>query len=181
VKRERITKETFSDYKDRVRKFTKSIGEGAYAEVFKHPKIPDVVVKIFDSKEDQAYDRYLRWCVSNQKNPYVPKIHAVDRFKCRGSYYAQEITIVFMEKLKKLNSTQIDKKAKQIIPKSVFHYGDIYDLRRNDWMKVAEVARDPNLKKFARFISSSHDCFDFHDGNIMTRKDGQLVFTDPLA
>ncbi len=48
------------------------IGSGGFANVFKSPKYP-FVIKVFDSR-DRGYQDWLKFCMSNQNNPYVPKV-----------------------------------------------------------------------------------------------------------
>jgi hypothetical protein len=66
--------EHYRDYLARLKnRGIKTLGSGLHAEVFQHPTMSDVVVKMFDAT-DRAYMYWLRTIVRNQNNKYMPKI-----------------------------------------------------------------------------------------------------------
>ena len=173
----RITRETHSDYIDRIERKFKKLGNGAYANVYQHPH-KDVVVKVFDAKDDRGYSRYLKWALKNQGNRFVPKIHGVEKFKNKDDF--EEITVVFMEKLKSARSSDLDQLLEKA-PRDL--YLDEYD--NDEWKEIAAVTKDPHLKALAKFFSKDlpgNLDLDLHSENYMLRPGtNQLVFTDPFA
>ena len=177
------TNQTFSDYIDFLGTQVTLIGDGAYAFVFNVPKNKNIVAKVFKPSEDEAYFTYLEWCLKNQHNPYVPKIH--DVFIFDQTYSEDEIGIVFMERLKSITIKKYGQFAKNIMHQHNIGAGakDFRDIlcsfSDKDWGKICR-SKDRNLAAFAKFMNRElkggygNDC---HDGNLMLRGD-QVVFID---
>lgn len=181
------TDQTFLDYVDFLHTKVKLINDGAYAFVFNVPKNKNIVAKVFKPSEDEAYFTYLEWCLKNQHNPYVPKIH--DVFIFDQTHSADEIGIVFMERLKSISMKKYNEFAKNIIVQNKMSklfdddYRDILcNFSDKDWGKICR-SKDRNLATFAKFMNRElkggygNDC---HDGNIMLRGN-QVVFTDVIC
>lgn len=179
----RITSERFEEYTDRLQKKFTRLGNGAFAEVYPHSTLKNVVVKVFCEVDDMAYAKYLRWCEKNQKNPYVPKIHAVERFKHETKN--EQITVVFMERLNSVSAQQIKEFSDRMLDDDGGygnHIGELFDPQ--DWVEAVKSSKDKHFKKFAKFmqtVANDHGV-DLHRENIMMRpRTNQLVFTDPIA
>lgn len=171
------TRETHSDYIDRIDSKFKRLGNGAFANVYQHPK-RNVVVKVFDAKDDKGYARYLKWAEKNQQNPYVPKIHHVERFTNKREN--EEITVVFMEKLKAARYKHLE----ELIDKLPLGY-DLDQYSSSEWFRVSRSdVDDKHLIEIAKFFCQELPegvDLDLHDENYMRRNNGQIVFTDPFA
>ena len=178
--------QTFSDYIDFLGTQVTLINDGAYAFVYKVPNCKNVVAKVFRPREDEAYFAYLKWCLKNQHNPYVPKIH--DAFIFDHGNLENEIAIVFMERLKSITIKKYGQFAKNImhqhnIDAVAEDFRDILcDFNDRDWGKICR-SKDRNLAAVAKFMNRElkggygNDC---HDGNIMLRGN-QVVFTDVIC
>lgn len=173
----RITRESISEYNERLSDKFKHLGNGAYADVYQHPN-KDVVVKVFDTKDDEGYSKYLKWALKHQDNPYVPKIHHVEKFKNKDC--GEEITIVFMEKLQEARHRDFKDLMEKHMSKSDYYGGSLDDWE--EWEEIAATTKDKHMKALAKFFSKKHVNvdLDLHSENYMWRGK-QLVFTDPLA
>lgn len=187
--------ESFQDYSDRlVKEFNiKSVGTGNFSEVFQHPKMKNVVVKVFI--HDKGYEEYLSWCLKNQKNKFVPKIYKVEQRDAgqttkinRGitSPLGNTYTFVFMEKLNVAKKSVLLKflNSLGVIPRLPFqeHHTNLSGLWKDHWGFVAKNSTDKDLRSLARFLSSCAGNLDMHDdnNNVMQRGSDQLVFVDPI-
>jgi hypothetical protein len=181
----------------------KRLGSGAFARVFQHPTHPEVVVKIF-TDEDLAYKKYLKFCLANQGNKYVPKIlsvhkHDHDPKKPEKDLSIDEIvdnryTLVFMEKLQpaKLEDLRAFIRAapfesQELKDKQSKPYSFIVNLNSFDspeWQDLAKQTSDKELATIAKFFTKilrdEEHALDLHDRNVMMRG-SQLVFTDPTS
>lgn len=171
----RITRESICEYHDRISERFKELGSGAFASVYQHPR-KDVVVKVFDAKDDNGYSKYLKWCLKNKKNPYAPKIYGVERFKNKDKN--EEITIVFLEKLHSARQSDLtDLVNKHSTPSRWCSEDDV-----ERWQEIANTSKDKHLRALAKFLVKEADDLDLHSENFMWRPGTkQLVFTDPLA
>ncbi len=154
----------------------KLLGFGMFASVYQHPTIPDMVAKLYD--DDEAYDRYVEWCLSNQQNPFVPKIYSVHDYP--------EFKIVFMEKLKECDQSKFE-----LWMKSEFVLDDLTP----GFISAKVLARTLQNRTFtdekdARFLAvldfvqqqiliNDYE-LDLHSGNVMMRGK-EFVITDPLS
>lgn len=200
----RVQEESRSEYFKRLEDELKirRLGNGAFARVFQHPTHPEVVVKVF-TDEDQAYNKYLKFCQAHPDNKYLPKILSVHRhvnnpFKPDHDRTDDEIvddryTIVFMEKLEPSTMRAVTSFAEKLAGPDYLDLAadkkdDLFHLtlfRRPQWLALAKQKHDPDLAEFAKFFAatftnSSASFPDLHDSNIMQRG-SQLVFTDPTS
>lgn len=194
---ELIREEKYGGYVNRLidKEKLRFLGQGKYGSVFQHPEFSNVAVKVFKAT-DNAYRKYLRWCLRNQSNKYVPRIISVHY---RGD--GKKIGIVFMKKLRRASKKQITELAKHATALMYSGNPEMYDSSREelrflkahmdfelftneDWDDLADAARrrDPDLASFAEFmVKSRTNGGDVHRENIMVDEQGQLVFTDPIA
>jgi len=160
----------------------KSIGDGLYASVLEHPKF-DYVIKLF--KSDKCYIEFVKYIISNQSNPHVPKI------KGKLVKLAKDTNIfgIRMEKLKAVDLLDLDHELLSYLYKNnmlSYHErtfvqdtipeGEIDQLvdqfreNQNDFFNLLE-----------QLLSKPTNCrWDLHPGNFMKRG-STLVLTDPWA
>lgn len=138
----------------------KPIGYGAAAGVFQSPNYP-FVLKVF--RKDDAYVKWAQFAISNQDNPYVPKI--------KGRVV--KITDAFFAiRLEPLNPIDYDN-YHEIDDAIGFHMDYVYD-------GTTPETADPHLLKIAEFLVQYEKALDLHKGNYMQRPDGSPVVVDPL-
>jgi hypothetical protein len=145
----------------------RSIGNGTYAAVYENPKF-DYVLKIF-THEDVGYKQYLSYVMSNQSNPFVPKLRG-KLVKLSSTAYA-----VRMEQLQPIEDDSIF--TKYIDPTSK-HMGTVI-------RKVFAKSNHPFLKKnFPQLYDMTRQPFNLNDieteNNIM-RRGNTIVVIDPAA
>jgi len=133
----------------------KKLGSGKYGSVFGNAKYP-YVIKVF--MKDAAYLRWLKFCMSNKNNPYIPAV--------RGKVIKITPTI-YAVRLEKLTSGSFT--------------GPFYDEYRK-WVA------DNSFKSSNKDIQDILDYFgkgdnkkllDIHGDNVMKRG-SQLVVIDPF-
>lgn len=185
--RQLLTSEGFEDYRWRLLESGVGVVDwGFYSQVFQHPTLDNVVVKVF-TNNDQPYWRYVKWCVKHQHNPFVPQILDVVKVKCPRQSYG----IVFLEKLKpirkasqlvkllalSLNAShrEVEQLNKHFESQSMLRLYSLIDrvVRKgksnSDFAQVwLQIERQGSSK------------FDLHHGNAMLRG-RQLVITDPVS
>lgn len=181
--------ETLAQYTARlVRKNkVKMLARGVFAGVFQHPSRRNLVVKVFDDR-DTEYQRYLRFALKHQGNRWLPQV--LDHVITEGKN--TQLHLVFMEKLKPTRPEcapfhDVACELEQLLPEKedvlneFVEYGEL-NFSRREWRALANEADQVghDIAPFARFMSNTSN-HDLHYGNIMCRKDGQVVFTDPVA
>lgn len=136
----------------------KCLGIGSFASVWHCEEFPDVVLKIGLDLEDH-WLRYADWC-RKTKSKYVPKI------------FDMEVTadgyIAVIERLHKFASWIVEM--------------DIY--WPNDVANAIEYY-PPYIRRLINlivknFAINGESLLDIRDGNVMQRKNGELVITDPI-
>lgn len=160
------------------------LGKGAWGQVFQHPKMPNVAVKVFHS--DPKYNRFIRWAQKHQNNRFIPKvIDVVDVNSNDG-----KMSIVFFEKLTPATDTAVKKELNRI--RKILGISAIGRQFKNfnaftpaEWEQMAEQTKDADLAEFAQWMvanvtSRKKPTIDLHNKNVMLRG-SQLVFTDPAA
>lgn len=155
------------DYDTAVKYFDrdhKEIGSGCYGVVFcRCPKQSKIVVKV---GSDHASRDFLHWVYKNKmwkKNPAFPKVTAFKRIGQKGAYVAK------VEKLEEIGTDWAGYK-----PSDFELHG------------MPEVIDKKYFKKALRALSKKNETewghsYDLHSSNIMKRKNGQVVLTDPLS
>ena len=181
--------ETLAQYTTRLVRKNKvrMLARGVFAGVFQHPSRRNLVVKVFDDR-DTEYQRYLRFALKHQGNRWLPQV--LDHVITEGK--DTQLHLVFMEKLKPTKPEcapfrDAASELEQLLPEKeevldhFIEFGEL-DFTRSEWRRLAKVAEQVghDIAPFASFMSSTPN-HDLHYGNIMRRKDGQVVFTDPVA
>lgn len=196
---ELLGEETLNQYSERLMHTLgiKRLGRGNFAQVFQHPVYHNVAVKVV--KDDPNYIEYVRFCMQNPTNPWLPRIIDIvdakiddDDFDMYGDYWRRTekkpvqvpIEVVFFEKLREASNREIHAAVKKVlaeVPSNMLVKEFFYDFasfNRDTWYVVSISTTDPHLKQFAEM---AHECRfeDIHGDNVMMRGD-QLVFTDPV-
>jgi hypothetical protein len=185
---ENLNEESHHGYLNRLRSSLgiKELGKGRYANVFQHPTMDDVAVKVYH--KDNSYTSYLNWCQKNQGNKYVPKILAREVSDSDSG----KLNIVFFEKLKPSSPYDIKifvqyclglvDETKLTNPKK--DYKDLTFFRRVVWGMLSRQTEDKDLAIFAKYFLTVFNSVSFtpdlHNANVMLRG-SQLVFVDPVS
>ena len=154
-------------------------GAGAYSLVFFHPK-KKYVVKITNTV-DEGYMEYVD-LLKHHPNEHFPVISDMKSLKVEGFVYS----IYLIEKLDKIDRKYVQNLFEwfyQIMrfPNSMLE--DIFSLTE----EIPQIFIDhPDLVDALHLLGrkvKSMDCIclDIHEENIMKRKDGTIVITDPYA
>lgn len=171
-----------------------SIGMGTYGEVF-HKSSWDYVIKVFEN--DNAYHEYVNFCIQNP-NPHYPKFIKkpmnMHQFHTRLNKSNKMLQIVKMELLEPLDDLWYSDNLANIIDlankeiKEIVLYNDDGELSEiyNNIDTLLTKVEKPQLKsliaaglKITNEFKSS--LLDIHSENLMQRKDGTVVISDPLA
>lgn len=188
---QQIRAERIQEYIKRLRKLgIKSMGSGSFADVFQHPTMPNVVVKLL-TDHDRGYEAYVKFSQKNPSNKYCPRILDVVRvdgaFDKVGEFDMLDLRLVAMEKLKPLEDDDYHKFGNHVLKcaglpseRDAGHELEYIEV----WRKATKQKTDPDLAKLAAFIvkNVSHRGvqLDMHQGNMMMRG-GQIIVTDPFA
>lgn len=181
-----LTAETMSQYLKRLKRLgLKSLGSGTYSEVFQHPKLNNVVVKVHQI--NGGFDAYTAFCQANTANPYVPKIFQVvsDPVGLERDGWGTNFTAVFMEKLRPLTTVE-DKKFTAYIEglvginpsgKTLDYYAENSEF----WKAVAKQKKDRDLAKILSWIFKTPGMHpDLYSSNVMKRG-SQIILADPVV
>jgi len=162
----------------------KKAGRGVFGTAHIHPgnrrvyKVGSLVVDSFDDRGNWAYLDFIKKVVRTKSNPWFPKIYSIKIYKPTAKMCSNKsFFVVSMEKLYKIKGTN----NKSAMIESLVEF---YDVFGNIFKKTMP---NKNIKHFVKAMNilnkleySGHD-LDIHNGNIMTRKDGQVVITDPVC
>jgi hypothetical protein len=155
------------------------LGVGARATVFDHPTKKDAVIKLYS--KDTAYDSFLENVKADKDNPHLPKI--LKRGKFDTSKAGKALHFVAMEKLQKLDPYHpIRDHIGGII-------GGVHEIKDKMEQGLYDGLRDhyPDFHKALSSLVNKHlkdenpPTIDLHLGNVMQRKDGTPVITDPMV
>lgn len=164
------------------------LGRGAFGTVYKH-KDYHFVVKIFF--EDKMYERWVRFSLASQDNPYVP------RFKGTIMKMGEHIRAVRIEPLREAtghHETEIVPHALSMAV-STFRYAFmpeseiekngsriefIRQVKRLVESGFPNYMQNVNFYNICKYLSNYPDEVDIRSDNTMYRGD-QLVIIDPLA
>lgn len=137
------------------------IGSGIFSNVFAFPNNPDKAIKV--GKDDDAWPSYIKWATEKgYAGKFAPK---VDSLKFRDGFY-----VAIMERLI------------ATMREIVYEGGD--NSYQNRLYQSEIISRGGKAKDLIEFVTDLRDAGltgDLHPGNVMVRKDGQIVVTDPVA
>lgn len=184
----------------------KRLGSGAFATAYLKPGRTPIVVKV--GHMGDAYVNYARKVIeSKSNNPFLPKLHSLTLYKGNRSVgsdgYCQDEYDFYVVKMERLYDLDDKHKANADVIVDMVEQLVEYNYSIDRWMKnreytsfcvpgLIEVKSTINkkallmLKELRQIVMKSlrlGRCgdWDIHDGNIMVRKNGQIVLTDPIA
>jgi hypothetical protein len=165
-----------NDIQNQLEKFGwNSPSSGCYSSVYINPK-KDYVLKI-NGRPDPAFNHYVS-LIHKFKNKHFPKISDMKKFKVSGyTYY-----VYFVEKLYKLSEKNKDMVFAVLADlgaeKALNYAGDIPQSKIDDFIR-----KNPEFVKAYKILSTNQRSYhsDLHDDNVMQRKDGTPVFSDPYS
>lgn len=205
-----ITTVTFSTRQQAIafsaaaRKGARRLSSGAFATAYLKSGRKPMVIKI--GRMGDAYIEYAKKVIlSKSTNPFLPKLYSLTLYKAqKGENYDEleyhEFYVVEMERLYELeekhenNVGRIVDMMEQLVEYNYsvdrwlknndigsFCVPGLLDIKVNIDKKALILLKD--LRKVVMKALRAAGCgdWDIHDGNIMVRKNGQLVLTDPIA
>lgn len=181
------TIETVDEYIDRlIESGWKELGSGSYARVLSHKNRPGVVLRV-------SGDPYDKWPIyrdmvakSKNRNPYFPIFGELRKFEDENG---EKFVVSEVERLyqpKKFDFDFICSTISNAI--QVFMQQDYY--KKSSGGKAGEKGMNPLLdekllvacQNISSILVKDEDiALDMHDGNIMCRRNGQIVITDPIC
>lgn len=192
-----IVAERLQNYVKRLKKLgIKRLGGGSFANVFQHPTLPDVVVKLL-VENDWGYEQYVKFSQKNPANKYVPKIlqvvNADQAFDKKHEADVENLRLIFMEKLQPALDDDYLEFANDCSA-TLYLKGNANFARMDSainymnsvstWVQLSTQKKDPQLAALAQFIVKTRGkrgaALDMHSGNIMMRGN-QVVVTDPFS
>lgn len=156
----------------------KNVGQGAFATVFINEQKPSEIVKIFS--DDPNTVKWLKWCVANKGNPFVPQIKAKP-VRIHNDWY-----VVRMERLEfnKSNQKEFAKAFRTLIDNwQSLKSGDLPQEYIVGMEKVAPgITTNPQLREVIEYLMDEFSdpwAIDINKGNVMMRGN-QPVIIDPV-
>ena len=161
----------------------KFMERGKFSVVFENPK-KNFILKV-NIQPDAGYDHYVD-IVKSSRNPHFPKISDKKTLDLSGEGGRGEIFSVYLiEKLYKIS----DRSERQMLADifvDVIRYHElplkrIFNICGTDIPEY--LLKRPTLVTALRIVGGKMGRFnnDLHGGNIMKRKDGTVVITDPYV
>jgi len=168
----------------------KYLGAGMQAAAYKHPHIPNTVIKtakVSDPERD-GYVKFVKLVIDHQDNPFFPKIYNAVLRKLPHEEYE---LIVQMERLHKLSSRELFDITPQLFARLGIKLEDLEDMwdYLNDpdvWRYLIENTKNPKFAEALELLLSADPLLrthDLHVGNWMVRLTSvgpQLVIIDPF-
>lgn len=153
------------------------IVSGKYSAVFESKRNKNFVLKI-NFQEDLGYDSYVD-IIKDYQSIHFPVITDKHRLALNGMSYG----VYLIEKLREIDYAEdADGLSWKYLLKQVMYnpnksMEDLFDYMPDLYKQ------NPGLFEAAQYIGEHRKNYylDIHEGNIMTRKDGTLVITDPYA
>lgn len=166
---------------------------GKYSFVFENPK-KDYVVKV-NYRADPAFDFFAN-LTRKYRLPNFPKISDMKTIEKKEGNKVQQYGIYLIEKLYPLGGGYPGYYAEYVaeiirdilwfngdINKTIQHYEQTLSANENKNELLKKIlVKNPELPKAINILSRTHTGnLDIHSDNIMQRKDGTLVITDPYS
>ena len=147
----------------------KLLGTGGYAEVFRHPSEPDLVIRVAT-----LFDGWFAYAerLKQEADPvtrYGPRMHDMAYFKVGNT----EFWVGLSERLQKIDRHDVPRAE---VIRAVQGYAAPRRYRPAGESDLAMLATQPGLKEFLDRYCGDHE--DFHAGNFMLRGE-ELVVNDP--
>ena len=144
------------------------IGSGRYANVFAKPG-SNIAIKV---AEPDAWPQYVKWATEQgYAGTFAQKVYSLKFYspKDKPPFYVATMERL-VDTIGNIRSQNSQLKSQYIGLRDIVLWG-----RSN------ALDEYPDLKAFANDLKANGFTDDLHDGNIMVRKDGQMVVTDPLS
>jgi len=147
------------------------LGRGQGGLAFIHPSYP-LACKIFS--QDSGYMDFLRYAQSHQSNPHVPK------FRGKMMKINEDTFVVRMERLFPIKDNLAFELAISELSPVKFRHEFEQKLKNSEFPVLSN-----KLPQMLTLISDLFKMFpgsrlDFHDKNVLQRKDGTIVLIDPF-
>lgn len=160
------------------------LGRGVFSNVYGANKNSSVY-KIGLVDTDVENDPYLSYLykIKNEKNPFFPKVHNLTIFKSTvSSFYMVEMEKLYPCKEHSLNDQSYDIRENLL---SLFECRN-HDFSQKEWQSMIHLYKKYGNKEAENLfitLASLLENFknDIHKDNMMMRKNGQLVITDPFC
>jgi len=152
-----------SEYENKLRALNfEHLGKGMYANVFAIPNT-DKVIKV---ASNDAWPDYIKWATKNgYAGKFAPKVYSL---KFHDGWY-----VAIMERLvDTMKNFRVSSEQYQL-------YYDHVARRSSDIPARSSKGKPKDLIEFVHNLRDAGLANDLHQGNVMVRKDGQLVITDP--
>lgn len=180
-------------------KKAKPIGIGAQASAYELPNQPGSIIKYVQVENlKDAHLKFTNLILAHQDNPFFPRIYNAKLIRNLDSSGDEEYNeyqlIVQMEKLKHLNTEELDGKlflGQLGFPKDERFGYDLEILMNNfngpkSRKKLAARTKNPKFKEALELLEPYFKYYgsDLHDDNVMARLTSigpQLVIVDPIS
>ena len=139
------------------------LDDGSYATVHERGK-HNSVIRI--GRDDPGYEGFVKYVKDNPDDPHLPKIYA-------HKIIPTKLTTVNITRLEKLENLSYSHPINQVLGN-----GPSFTLINR--MRAIHPTFADSLEKLTKH-PNSRKWLDMHPGNIMQRKDGTPVITDPWA
>jgi len=168
----------------------KEIGIGMYAAVFANPN-KSFVLKVVHM-QDKGYEEYAN-LIKRHRNKHFPIISDRKKIEIRTAHNVNSVYVYMIEKLKPTGkaSWTFAEVFDNIMHNPTIELDKLFTIyTKNKYRDVIEMLKNnPSLVKALRILgknrwdsSMNYVCgIDMHSGNIMQRKDGTIVITDPYV
>ena len=187
------------ELKDAVKAIAKSIGGrilgdsedgGYFAQAVETPQNPNVVYKIIE--QDDAYLKFAKFSMehTNKHYPKIYKIRSMTSFFKRFEMQVDKFVVMDMEKLYKLETADLYRRLLDFRNDAGKPTRLPNGLDNDKQLTIREICdTDPEFKGLwdaaqqirTRLMTTPDVGWDLHAGNIMRRKDGTVVITDPIV
>lgn len=145
------------------------LGNGFCANVFQHPTMPDIAVKVVEATDRQFF-KFLHWSKRHYWNSWVPKFYDVTMVDVVNN---KGYGIIFLERLEKIGDAEFQ----------LFLEDTLFCTKKSLTVTCLERAvnmvHDDDLRSVLHFILVRSKGMDLHQGNFMKRGE-QIVFVDPV-
>jgi hypothetical protein len=154
----------------------KKIGIGYRSTVFGNPKYP-YVIKLF--VRDYGYMKYLKFCMDNKKNPYMPKIRG-KVIKINNYMYAVRLEkLIPYGDLPTTDKVKIESLAQMLF--DIMEKGKNFDASYQNLIKYTKSNKNLiDIRNVVEFFMNNNLKLDPIVYNFMKRPNGDIVITDPL-
>ena len=179
------------------------VGRGMFARAFGKPN-HNRIVKL-STKQDDCWITFAQYAMTKTNNKHLPKIPWIKRYQGIFRGDPTEFFVTIIERLAPLDDKAIARITDPGVLFGLLHYADLeYETMDSieqaiktksnpdddEEFEVLNIYRDdilryknhPFINTIKQINSLPGNCVsDLHSGNLMVRKDGTVVITDPIA